>query len=155
VAAQSHRLGVGVEAVDKVLCRLGTNVEPLPDLRERQGSSLGDDPVHPHRRSRSWDTGGGGIAGSLEAGTSSSGFVSVNSSRRFFPNSKLNITEIQGCQMVRVKKSQMDDEKEPKKSQIFPRQFKDITLHFSLFLAFLVTNILELKQKIYKLFFLP
>ncbi|TRY73395.1 hypothetical protein TCAL_15719 [Tigriopus californicus] len=39
VAVQNRRLDVGVEAVDDVLCRLGTNAEPLPDLRERDCSS--------------------------------------------------------------------------------------------------------------------
>ena len=48
MAVQNCRLDVGVEAVDDVLCRLGTNAEPFPDLRERQGSSLGDDLVQSH-----------------------------------------------------------------------------------------------------------
>ena len=48
MAAQNRRLDVGVEAVDDVLCRLGMNAEPLPDLRERQGSFLGDDLVQSH-----------------------------------------------------------------------------------------------------------
>ena len=35
VAVQNCRFDIGVEAVDDVPCRLGTNAEPLPDHRER------------------------------------------------------------------------------------------------------------------------